>query len=823
MRRAVRTDRVDLTIKAAGLTQDEATRRLANYGPNLIAEVPESGIRQLAVDTLKDPMLWFLLVASGLFVATGEWREAIVLMLAIIPLTGMDAFLHWRTAASTKSLHSRLSSTAIVIRDGQQKQIPATDLVPGDMTIVGAGDYFPADGIIVESKEAQCDESPLTGESLPITKAALASLPQGMAPMVDSVHWGFAGTKVLTGHAMLAVVATGSETLYGEIIGSIAATSHAQTPLQQAIARLVRRLLMIAGVFCAILAAARLAQGKGLVDAIVSAATLAVAAIPEEFPVVFTLFLGVGVYRMARRKALVRRAVCVENIGRVTCICSDKTGTLTEGQLRLIRLIPAAGSNEQRVRQTAILASRHESMDPIDQSILEGTPSESEAPRLATFPFTESRRRETNVVDQGDTVLVATKGAPEIIFAMTDLSATELEKSREIVSRLAREGHKVIACASLTMAAADLHGLEPEGGYKFIGLLAFADPARPEAAAAIKACRDAGIHVLMVTGDHPDTAGAIAREIGLGGASPHVYSAEDEDFTSKSGAFFTSIDVVARAMPSQKLAIVKALQASGEIVAVTGDGINDIPAIQTADIGIAMGARGTRGAKEVASIVLADDNFASVVAAVAEGRQLLENLRRSFKYLLMVHIPLVATAALLPMFGSPLLYLPIHIVWLELVIHPTAMLGFQEQASARLRARQGKDSADILDRADWRMISAVGFLTTCAILGIFLWRDALGDNVDQARALAIATLVISSALAAALLNRLRTLASRVILATTLGSVVLLLEIPVFARTLHLAAPSMTGWLLVFAAAAGAAVLPFAIIAATSSRPTKSEA
>lgn len=809
MRRAVPTERVDLTIKANGLSQSEVERRLTVYGPNAIAEALESGFRQLALDTLKDPMLWFLLVAAGLFVATGEWREAIVLVVAIIPLTGMDAFLHWRTAASTKSLHSRLSATALVIRDGQQRQIPARELVPGDIAVVHAGDYFPADGIVVECKEAQCDESPLTGESLPIAKAPLDSLPQGAAPLVDGKHWGFAGTKVLTGHAVLAVASTGAETLYGEIIGSVTATSHAQTPLQQAIGRLVKRLLLIATGFCAILASARLAQGKGIVDAVVSAATLAVAAIPEEFPVVFTFFLGVGVYRMARRKALVRRAVSVENIGRVTCICSDKTGTLTEGQLRLAHVLPATGSDERDVRLTAGIASRHESMDPIDQAILEGAEGASESRRVATFPFTESRRRETTVIDQSGTVLVATKGAPEVIFAMTGLPISEIAAYREAVSRLAQEGHKVLACASSTVPATEWQGSEPEAGYRLIGLLAFEDPARPEVPAAIKACRAAGIHVLMVTGDHPDTAGAIAREIGLGGDSPQVYSAEDEDFASRTGDLFASIDVVARAMPSQKLAIVKALQARGAIVAVTGDGINDVPALQAADIGVAMGERGTRSAREVASIVLSDDNFASVVAAVAEGRQLLENLRRSFKYLLMVHIPLVTTAALLPLLGSPLLYLPIHIVWLELVIHPTAMLAFQEQAAARLSAQQGKVGADLLKRADWVEIGAVGFLTTVAVMTLFLWCGLPGEDLGAARALAIATLVISSALSAAMLNRLRTRAAWITLVATLVSAVLLTEVPVLAQVLHLSPPSITGWLYVIAAAAGSALLPVA--------------
>ncbi len=807
MRRAVPIDRIDLSATTTGLSSVEAERRLGVYGANVIAEAPEAGFRQLALDTLKDPMLWFLVLVAGLFIATGDWREAVVLLVAIVPLSGMDAFLHWRTAASTKSLHSRLASTALVVRGGREHQIAAQNLVPGDLVLVRAGDYFPADGIVVLAEQAQVDESPLTGESLPITKSALASMPQRTAPLVEDKHWAFAGTKVLTGHLTLAVVFTGAETLYGEIITSVSTASHEQTPLQRAIARLVKKLLLVAAGFCVILAIARLLQGKGFVDALVSAATLAVAAIPEEFPVVFTFFLGVGVYRMARRNALVRRAVSVENIGRVTCICSDKTGTLTEGQLRLAHLIAVTGYEDADVRQTAAFASRRESMDPVDQTIMAAAANDTELPRLATFPFTESRRREAAAFDRDGTVLIASKGAPEVIFAMSGLSAAELTSQRDVVGRLAREGHKVLACAKMEMPAAQWQGVEPEAGYRLVGLIAFEDPARPEVPAAIKACRDAGIHVLMVTGDHPDTAGAIAREIGLGGDSPRVYSAEDEGFAAKSGDFYATVDVVARAMPTQKLAVVKALRARGDIVAVTGDGINDVPALQAADIGVAMGARGTRAARDAAAIVLSDDNFASVVAAVAEGRQLLENLRSSFKYLLMIHIPLVSTAALLPLFGLPLLYLPIHIVWLELLIHPTAMLAFQNRAAAHL-TRQGQLGADLLERADLQLVITSGLLATAVVAGIFLSNYTSSEDVDKARTLAIATLLVSSALSAALLNGLRTHAARILLAVALGSVVLLTEIQPLARIMHLSAPSITGWLVVLGAAAASALIPF---------------
>jgi Ca2+-transporting ATPase len=819
MRRPVPRERVEGRADASGLTAAEAARRLAVYGSNAIAESAPSGLRQLAADTVKDPMLWFLLVTAGLFVAIGDGREAIVLVLAIIPLTGMDVFLHWRTAASTKSLHSRLAPTAVVLRDGRPTRVAAAELVPGDVVVVRAGEYFPADGIVRSTREAQVDESPLTGESLPVAKLPLPTLPPGRAPLVESEHWGFAGSKVLTGETTSTVVFTGAETLYGEIIGSVVASRHERTPLQRSIGRLVERLLLVAVVFCVVLAVTRLLQGRGLVDALLSAATLAVAAIPEEFPVVFSFFLGVGVYRMARRKALVRRAVSVENIGRVTCICSDKTGTLTEGQLRLAHLIPASGCSEEELRRTAIAASRHESLDPIDQVILEGVPDAPAARgRLAVFPFTEARRREAAVVKgTQNTVLVAVKGAPEVVLKLAGITGGDLVRYRHEVDRLAREGHKLIACASLAMPEASWKGEEPDEGYRLVGLLAFEDPVRPAVPAAVAACKRAGIHVLMVTGDHPETAGAIAREIGLGAAAPRVYSGEDASFASKTGEFFRSIDVVARALPAQKLAIVQALKAQGELVAVTGDGINDVPALQAADIGIAMGARGTRSAREAAAIVLSDDNFASVVAAIAEGRQLLDNLSRSFQYLLMVHIPFVSTAALLPLWGYPLLYLPIHIVWLELVIHPTALLAFQDVAASTLGPRRETTGAALLSPAQWRVTIAVGLLTAVAVGGHYALEATSAGGDARARTLAIMLLLLAGAFAAAGLNGLRTAGARLVLAGTLASGLVLTEVPLFARTFHLTPLGMRQWLLLAGVAALVALVPFALSAALARR------
>jgi Ca2+-transporting ATPase len=797
----------DLLSTDRGLTSAEVIERRERYGPNDIIQVAGNPWWDLARDTAKDPMLWFLIGTSVIYAFIGELLETVTLAAAIIPLAGMDAFLHRRTSASTEGLSGRLAVRATVMRDGAPVEIPAVEVVPGDLAIVSAAEPFPADGLVISGAALQVDESALTGEAFPVRKQVLReALDENPEPAVAGEHWGFAGTRLLTGPATLRVVFTGAETVYGEIVNSAVSGARARTPLQAAIARLVSILIAAAAVTCFILALVRLYQGYGWIDALVSAVTLAVAALPEEFPVVFTFFLGVGVYRLAKRQALVRRAVSIENLGRVSCICADKTGTMTEGILRLTHLVPADGLSEQQLLALAALASRHDSNDPLDTAILHEM-ARTGAPPAATevlelSPFTEASRRETAVVrDHEGVVFAATKGSPEVIGAMSKLPDAEWQVWSERLTALASEGHKVIGCAWRPLGA--WQGGTPEHGYRFAGLLALEDPVREGVSEAILRCREAGIHTVMVTGDHPVTARAVAKEIGLGGDSPRVISAEELGaYVSYAGDGAPPIDVIARAAPAEKLSLVQALQARGEIVAVTGDGVNDVPALQAADIGIAMGERGTRSAREIAAIVLLDDNFRTIVRAIGEGRQLFRNLQLSFQYLLMIHIPLVITAALIPLAGYPLLYLPIHVVWLELIIHPTALLVFQEiPAGERLARMPTSRVARFFSRREWGVIAAIGALVTASV--IIGYVGSLGEqgSVEHARAMAVAVLTFTSAGLTAATSRLRTRISRLIVAGTVALTVILIQTPVLAKLLHVEPLHWANWLTAIGAAA----------------------
>jgi Ca2+-transporting ATPase len=708
----------------------------------------------------------------------------------------MDAYLHRRTQSTTAGLSERLASQARVVRDGATVAIAAVDLVPGDLVMVGEGESFPADGLIVSGDGLQVDESALTGEAMPVHKRAIDKLASANEEVsVDSIYWGSAGTRLLTGRVSLRIIYTGANTLYGQIVRSARAGSFERTPLQLAISALVSVLVVIAIILCFALAGIRYYQGYGLLDAALSAVTLAIAALPEEFPVVFTFFLGVGVYRLAQRQALVRRAVVVENIGRVTCICTDKTGTLTEGQLRLAHVVAEDAVEDDFVVKIAASAARPKSGDPLDALLLEAAvPIEGSC--VSIFPFTEDRRREVAIIrEPAGTLVAVAKGAPETVLAMTPLGDADRSAWIAKTRALAENGHKVIACAFRRLD--DWPGGEPDRDYQMVGLLAFEDPVRDGVADAVARAQESGIRVIMVTGDHPATAQAIARELGIGAANPGVIEGADwEEHLRRNAGNLRDIDVVARAIPAQKLELVQALQRQGEIVAVTGDGVNDVPALQGADIGIAMGERGTRPAREVASIVLLDDNFRTIVRAISEGRQLFYNLKLSFAYLLMVHLPLVASAALIPLFGYPLLYLPAHIVWLELIIHPTALLVFQQlPTSGELEKVNRQSRLRFFNRQEWMVIAAVGVLISLLIILGYDHSLGVDNDVEHARSMAMVALIIAGAAVTSTLSGLRSRSAIIAVVASISSAVIIIQLQPIAQLLHLNPLHFTDWIL----------------------------
>lgn len=743
-------------------------------------------------------MLWFLIGCSALFALVKDFKQATILLIAAIPLLGMDAFLHWRTSNATRRLKSHFSSTAMVIRDDVEIRLPVDQIVPEDLVRIAVGTAFPADGIIVDGKDIQIDESALTGEAMPVPKRAINKIDQRKVPISDE-QWGFSGTVLLTGHALLRVMYTGRQSLYGEIINSVVITQHQRTPLQKAVARLILKLVIAASILSAILAISRYVQGFGIVDALFSAAIFAVGALPDEFPVVFTFFLGLGVYRLAKNKALVRRAVSIENIGHVTTICSDKTGTITEGKLRLLQIFPDKELSEKDVIKLASIASRVQSGDPIDLAIYaKVNDMDLLLPDVQfTFPFTEERLRETGVIiDKNGEYLFSTKGSPEKIIEISNLSAEKKQYWNNKILAYSSKGYKTIAVASQIKKNA-VTEMEPVENYHFSGLLVFSDPVRKEVRNAVLRCLKSGIHVLMITGDHPETARMIAKEIGLGNGNPKVILASEAQKNSSKTKenYYKSVDVIARAIPSEKQYIVKSLQDFGEIVAVTGDGVNDIPALKIADIGIAMGQSGSQSAREAAKIILLDNNFNSIVNAISEGQQLFKNLKLSFKYLIMIHIPFVFSAAIIPLLGYPLLYRPINIVFIELIIHPTCMLVFQDFPDVeKLDRAVTNEKIRFFHRLDWWSIGILGILTTAIIIIGYTMILNTTHNQEHARSFSMASLGIISAAITAGLSNLRTKISVAIVAFTLLSTIASIQLTSLATIFEVTPLHLLDWI-----------------------------
>ncbi|WP_106638953.1 cation-translocating P-type ATPase [Allosphingosinicella vermicomposti] len=789
MRRTLPTDRLTLlqTDPAAGLTEEETAKRRARFGTNRIAERPPHSGTALARDTARDPMIWFLLLTGLLFMMVGDYRDAWILAFAVVPLVGMDFFLHRRAEVSIEALGSVLASSALVIRQGEKRLISAEDLVPGDAILLEAGASFPVDGLILLSEGAKADESVLTGEAEPVGKAPVqtgwTAKPTGGS--LSDENWAFAGARLLTGKAVMIAIFTGSDTLYGQIVQTAVAGPAGQTRLQKAVLGLVRILLGAALALCLLLAAVRLWQGFGLIDALMSAATLAVAAIPEEFPVVLTFSLAAGVVRLARRRALVRHAMAVENIGRVSIICTDKTGTITEGRLSLSSVTPAAGYSRADVLKSALMAAQSGAQDPLDDAIAaQAPPLDSSWSLRTSYPFTEGRRHEAAFWIGPREARIMLKGAAEDVIAMCKLSPDERQRWLAEVSKAASRAEKVIGCASQSLPSSPL--AEPAGGYHFVGLLGFSDLLKSGAKEALARARQFGVRVVMVTGDHPETAAAIARMAGFPEDSK-VMTGDQLTANSVSGA----ADIFARVSPIQKKQIVIALRQPGEVVAATGDGVNDVLALREADVSIAMGLTGTRSAREVADIVLLDDNLGTIIDAIAEGRQLFANLKRSFAFLLMIHIPLVCSAAVIPFFGYPLLYLPIHIVWLELLIHPASILAFADKSTEEPVPFPG---STFFSARDWAVIISTGTLVTGAVIYAFLSNlDRLG--IEAARSSALVCLTAALGAVTLFLSRRSIVSMAIIALTWLSSS--LLSIPGLADLLHAAPLPLGDWLLVF--------------------------
>lgn len=744
-------------------------------------------------------MVVLLGATAAVYLWIGSRTDAIAALVAVAPIAALDVLLETRTERALDQLRLLSAPTARAVRDGTLDEIPADQVVPGDLLEVREGDVISADGHLVGAALLHVDESPLTGESDAIAKSAAADADL------------FAGTRVLSGRGRMLVSATGMASRYGKVAELLAGVKPPSTPLQLAIRRLFVLLSVVAAVVCIAVVGLELARGTPWTGALIAGIGLAMASIPEEIPIVATLYLGLGAWRLARDHALIRRLSGVETLGMTTVICTDKTGTLTEGSIQLVDVLPRAGITEAQVLEASLLASRPEPFDPLERALVIGARGHGidaagvvRGRLVREHPFDPAGKYVSYVWERPEGDVTFAKGSPETIAHLGLPDGAERNGVLERTYALARAGRRLISVASGPADRDDGTRTGDERSLRYLGLLAFADPVRAGAREAIAECRDASVRVIVITGDHPATASAVAQAFGLIEASGSVHTGADLDSASDAELreMLRTSSVFARTRPEQKLRIVRALREMGEVVAVTGDGINDAPALRDAHIGIAMGASGTAVAREAATLVLLDDAFGTIVRSIADGRRIFDNLARAVSYLIAFHIPLILAAVVMPLVGAPLLLLPLHLVWLEVIVHPTSALVFEaDPPAADLMRRPPRRSASLLpDRGATALGVLRGLLLTAGVLVLFLRSLPAGE--ETARTAALAALVAGQTL----LVLTARAGSRPlwqgpggnpimpwVMAGSVASVALIAETPGLEEVFHMHALDVSGW------------------------------
>lgn len=791
-----------LNTAPQGLAQAEASRRLTVHGPNRLVEPNPPGVVARLVRQFNNLLLIVLMVAAAVTAAMGHWIDSGVIAVVVV-LNALIGFVQeGKAERALQAIRHLLAPHAVVFRDGRQHDIDAADLVPGDIVLLASGDSLPADVRMLQARSLRVDESALTGESVPVDKNT--DPVDASAVIGDRLCMGYAGTLVTQGQARAIVVATGSATEMGRIGRMLVSVEAGTTPLLDKMSVFGRHLTVVILVVAAgMFAFGTLVRGMTIADTFMAAVGLAVAAIPEGLPAILTITLAIGVQRMARRHAVIRRLPAVETLGSVTVICSDKTGTLTRNEMTVQSVI-CAGQNFDvegagyapvgailregqpvdlgqlahtnsalmRLAEAAALcndASLHKDSsgwqlagDPTEGALLtlamkaELNPTElkMERARRDVIPFESEHRFMATLHPHGASAVVLVKGAPERVLAMCAHQATGDGKSEPLASETwraavesqARAGRRVLAMAArdLPENRHDLQHSDIEHGLTLLGIVGIIDPPRDEAVLAVARCQEAGIRVVMITGDHGVTASAIADQIGLGKGltaitGPQIEAMDDEALRD----VVRHARVFARASPEHKLRLVRALKANGEIVAMTGDGVNDAPALKQADVGVAMGMKGTEAAKQAGAMVLTDDNFASIAHAVEEGRTVYDNLKKTITFLLPINGGESLTLLLAVLLGVALPILPTQVLWVNMVssVALAMVLAFEPGETDVMRRPPRPPGEPLLSRfLMWRIVF-VSALFLAGIFGMYEWALHLGTSVEAARTVAVNTLV----------------------------------------------------------------------------------
>lgn len=768
----------EVPAAAAGLSDAEARQRLTKDGPNELPVSKPHSVLRLAREVASEPMFLLLVACGAIYMLLGDRQEALMLLGFVFVVMGISFVQQRRSERSLEALRDLSSPRALAVRDGAPIHIAARDLVVGDMVLLAEGDRVPADVQLLEVSNFAVDESLLTGESEPVVKEVSSGLEdgaqQGSSREGAEKCQAFSGTLVTRGTARGAVVATGERSALGRIGQSLAGIVSETTPIQQETRRVVKVVALVGLALAAALAIAYwIALGDWL-HGLLAGLTLAMAILPEELPVVLTLFLGLGAWRLAREKVLARSIPAVELLGATTVLCVDKTGTLTANRMTVRRLWTAQAAFDaaaakagplpeelHEVLEYAVLASHRRAFDPMETAIGEAGKRllantehlHSDWTLVDDYALSPEMLAMSRVWQSPDQAarLIAAKGAPEAIVDLCHLDAAQSEAIIAQVHAMAGDGLRVLGVAWASFPSGELPDQQHDFSFAFLGLIALEDPVRPDVPGAIAQCHAAGIRVVMMTGDHPATAASVARQAGLSTDGPVITgtdlaSLSDEALTER----LSNTHIFCRVQPDQKLRLVRAFKARGDVVAMTGDGVNDAPALKAADIGVAMGARGTEVAREAAALVLLNDDFSSLVTAVRYGRRVFANLRKAIVFVVAVHVPIVGLSIVPVMFGWPMLLMPVHILFLQLIIDPACSVVFEaeplEPDAMQLPPRRPDqklfDKA-VMVRGLWQGAGLL-LLLLMVYAGARAWLPTDDQRDDIARAVTFFVLVLSN-------------------------------------------------------------------------------
>ena len=814
-----------------GLTADVARQRLEQDGPNeLPASKPRSVVRVL-IDVVSEPMFLLLVACGIIYMLLGDRHDAAMLLGFVFVVMGISFVQQQRTERSLDALRDLSSPRALVVRDGQLVRLAGRELVCGDVVVLAEGERVPADLELLAASNLMVDESLLTGESVPVDKLAVVDVASaGAAQPLGDPTKVYSGTLVTQGTARGVVIATGPGSALGRIGQSLAALDSEATPVQRETQSIVKRVALAGLALATVLAITYWATTGEALRGLLAGLTLAMAILPEELPVVLTIFLGLGAWRLTRENVLARSIPAIEMLGATTVLCVDKTGTVTSNRMAVRQLWCEVDSYDtvrdvsrplqeslHGVLEYAVLASHRRAFDPMESAIADAGQRllaatehlHSDWTLVEDYPLSREMLAMSRVWQSPDRRerLIAAKGAPEAIVDLCHLGAEHADAIARQVAAMAGAGLRVLGVAQATFDAAELPGSQHDFDFEFLGLIALEDPLRPDVPKAIAECHRAGIRVVMVTGDHPSTAVSIAMQAGLGGNGTVLTGAELDALDDASlRDRLADVHVFCRVQPQQKLRLVQAFRARGEIVAMTGDGVNDAPALKAAHIGVAMGARGTDVAREAADLVLLNDDFASLVTAVRYGRRVFANLRKAIVFVIAVHVPIVGLSLLPVALGWPLLLLPVHILFLQLIIDPACSVVFEAEALEASAMHVPPRSAG-MRLFDWAVLArgvwqGVGLLAI--LLVVFSATRGATQSDDAARAMVFTVLVLSN-LGLILVNRSwepwrlhRPAAANPsfvwISLLTLGLLATVLAIPVISRLFAFAVPPPSMWL-----------------------------